>query len=100
LERLNKADIPEMVELLKVVVLCAQPTVSNFLVMQKEVLPNTKKLFQMAQTLTDLTEEETAAIAYVSVIFGGTVWTGMSKMFDNLSGAVLDNVIVLFGALL
>lgn len=54
----------------------------------------------MVQALTDLSTEETAAIAYVSVIFGGLVWTGLSKMFDNLSGVMLDNVIILFCALL
>jgi hypothetical protein len=43
-----------------------------------------------------MTTEEINSIAYTSVVFGSSAWTGISDMFNSLSSAILEDVLTSF----
>ena len=67
-----------------------QATVSSFIELKKVELPNIKGLIGLAQSMTDiLSNEEISSIAFVSMVFGGSVWTSLPKMLNSLESTKL-----------
>ena len=70
-----------------------QPSVSSYIELYKCELTSIRDTLLHAQTsVEDLSVEEIAAIAFASVLFGGSAWTSLPKMFSNIEPSKLDLV--------
>ena len=82
----------KVLELIKLAPFFTQPTVSWYIEQNKAKLPNIKDLLLLAQVKAkELSPEEISSIAFASVLFGGSVWVSLPKMFNSLDSAKLED---------
>jgi hypothetical protein len=83
-----------LLELIKLVPFLTQPTVSSYIELNKDKLVSIRDLVLLAHTKVDvLSVEVVTAIAFASVLFGGSVWASIPTMFSNLESSKLESVL-------
>ena len=88
-------------ELIKLAPYLRQTTVSSYIELHKVNLLSIRNLVLHAHGKTsNLSVEGFVAIAFASVLFGGSVWASLPKMFDNIESAKLECVLGFFEPLL
>jgi hypothetical protein len=75
--------------------------VSIFIEKNKASLFNVKELLLKSHRWAgDLSVEEITSIAFASVLFGGSVWASLPKMFNSIDPSKLEDVLLSFHSLL
>ena len=95
LERKTTGSIQvQLTELLELVPFFSQPAVSSYIELNKGQLVHVSDLLLLAQKkVDDLSVEEITAIAFASVLFGGSVWASLPKMFHRVEPSKLEDVL-------
>lgn len=64
--------------------------------MYKTQLPHLGDLLLLAHSMVKtLSVEKISALAFASILFGGSCWASLPKMFNNLEPAKLDETFLL-----
>jgi hypothetical protein len=79
----------------------SQATVSIYIEQNKANHPKVKDLLLTVQGLSaELSIGEIASIAYASILFGGSVWISLPKMFNTIDPSKLEQVLSLLSPLI
>ena len=82
----------KVLELIKLAPFFTQPTLSWYIEQNKAKLPNIKALLLLAQVKAkELSSDQISSIAFASVLFGGSVWASLPKMFGSLEPSKLED---------
>lgn len=88
-------------ELIKLAPYFSQPMIVAYLERAKEQLFNVKDLLLLAlESIGNLSIEEISSIAFACVLFGGSAWTSLPKLFASLDALKIEAVLVSFESLL
>ena len=90
-----------VLELIELASYFSQPTVGLYIEYNKDNLSSIKEWLLMAQvTVEELKADKITSLAFASVLFGGSVWASLPKMFSSLDPAKLEDVLSLLRSLL
>ena len=91
----------QVLELIELSPFFTQPAVSSFLEQNKDLLTHLRDLILLAHSkVEDLSSEKITAIAFASVLFGGSCWTSLPRAFNRLDSARLEDVLLSLRSLL